>query len=91
MNQNAATVPIRYAGSGSAQAWPGDLEAPHRPAQAQDRRDEHQLPDLDTEIEEQQRERDLAGGQPDLGQRAGEAQSMEQAEGEGDQPGERDG
>ena len=50
-------------------------------------RDEHQRTGLDAEIEGEERERDVAPGQSDPRQSAGEAETMQKAIGEGDQPG----
>ena len=48
--------------------------------------DEQQLADLDADVEEQQRERDVPFGQADLAQRAGKAEAVQEAERERDEP-----
>ena len=48
---------------------------------------EQQLPGLDADVEEKQRERDGVAGQADLVQCSREAEAVEQAEDEGDDPG----
>ena len=48
--------------------------------------DEEQLADLDADVKEQQRDRDRCLRQTDLRQRSSEAEAMQQAEGEGDNP-----
>ena len=55
-------------------------------ASAMTQRDEGELPDLDAEIEEQERERNRVLRQADLAERAGEAEAMQQAEREGHEP-----
>ncbi len=75
-------------GQGLEPLRPGHLEASERPGEAQAERHEQQLARLDAEVEEQQRQRNLGRGQTDLAERARKAQAVQQAEGEGDQPGE---
>ena len=50
-----------------------------------------ELPELHPDVEEQQRDRDRVIRQADLAQRAGEAEPVQQAEREGDEPGEAGG
>src|SRR5262245_46339315 len=49
--------------------------------------DESEPPELGADVEREQRERNVAGRQPDLGQRAREAEPVQQAETERDDPG----
>ena len=56
-------------------------------AQRQEGADEDQLADLDTDVEHEQRGRNGGLRQADLLQRAGEAEAVQQAETEGDDPG----
>ena len=58
-----------------------------RPPQRHHGRHEGELPELDAKVEEQQRQRDRVLRQPDLRERAGEAEAVQQTEGEGHDPG----
>src|SRR6516165_5697778 len=53
---------------------------------AEDCADEYELTDFHADIETEQRERNIALGQADVDQRAGEAKAVQQAEGKGDDP-----
>jgi hypothetical protein len=65
---------------------------PGQPAQARERRqtqhggNEEKLPGLDADVEEEERFGNMSGGHPDLAQRAGKAEAVQQSEDEGDQP-----
>ena len=70
---------------------PGRFEARRHGAAEQlarrhHRGDEDELPDLDAEIEEQQRGRDRVMRQSDFGERSGKAEAVQEAEAEGDEP-----
>ena len=52
----------------------------------QHRRDEGELAGFDAEVEEQERKRGGVFGDADLAQGAGEAEAVQQAEGEGGEP-----
>ena len=63
-----------------------DVELIEGSQQQQDQRHESQLADLDADIEQQQSQRNVTLRQTEADEPAGEAQAMDQAEGEGDQP-----
>ena len=69
-------------------ARPMDLQHAEGALQQQDqRRTKRELSDFDADIEHQQRERDLRRRQPHRRQPAGEAEAVQQPEGEGHDPG----
>ena len=68
-------------------ARPADLERPEGPRRRQDQEHEEQLPDLDPDVEQQQRPRDIRLRQAGGLQPAGEAEPVQQAEGERHDPG----
>src|SRR5690606_20405830 len=65
-----------------------DREAPDGGTEREHGRYEHELAELDADVEEEERERHRALGHADLGQRAGEAEAVQQPERERDDPGE---
>ena len=59
--------------------------------QRQNQRHESELPEFDADVEGEQRQRHVLLRQPGVGQRGGEAEAVQQPEGEGDDPGMPDG
>src|SRR5438045_2747754 len=89
-------LPVSVAGGGAD----GRRFGPGRPAQLENgkglferehQRDEAELAELDPDVERYQRRRDVAGRQPGLGESSGKTEAVEEAEGEGDDPGIADG
>ena len=82
MNQKAAREPIPYAGTCS------HFDLLDKPQLGRnDCCNEHQLPDLDAGIEKQESQGDIRLRKPDLRESAGKAESVQQTETEGHQPG----
>ncbi len=81
----------RVAGQGLCPARPADLEHAERAFEAENQGDEEELAGLDADVEEQQGEGDLGLRQAHAGEAAGETETVQQAEGEGDHPGMPDG
>ena len=64
-----------------------EFEQAERPFKQQNAQHESKLSDLNTNIEQKQRKRNLIFRQTQLGQAAGEAKTVQQAKGESDNPG----
>ena len=73
---------------GACTAAAGRATRPHAEPvqQGQEDADDHQLADLDPDVEQQQGHRAGLLGQSDVGKRPGEAEPVQQAEPEGDRP-----
>src|SRR5262245_14204233 len=64
----------RVGGDARRERGPAHGRAPAERGERQRAGDEEQLPELDAEVEEEQRQRDRVLGEPDRAQRAGEAE-----------------
>ena len=58
MTQNIAIAPMTYGGTARTQATRGGAQTHQHGSRSQHRRDEHDLPDLYADVEEEQRDRD---------------------------------
>src|SRR5262249_25069285 len=88
--ERALDAPQRGEGSNRVHGDPRRRREPRRREGAtddEDEPDEAELPDLDPDVEGEEGGRDLAGREPDLGERAREAEPVEQPEHARHQPG----